>query len=158
MYPVVAILFAILTFAPASVFACSCVGLPDTEEQTLQMAAGADVIFAGTVQETVIRYWVSGAGQEFEMHARISVVEAFKGTDGSDEVVLWSHPPTCNARFDLLKTYLFFASKSESDGRLYTGSCSSYRYEPRDPANPPPSWPTRGTIMQVIWTLRSLVE
>ena len=152
----VAILASILMWSEP-ITACLCQSLPDDSDSIASMYADADIVILGTVMEAHVRSWVDGPIDRTEFSASIRVAESFKGVDGMHDIDLWSDASSCSASFDVRKTYLFFAHRSEEDGRHYTGRCKAFLYIPIEQMQPGQSWP-REKIEAALTTLRELRE
>ena len=136
-------------------FACTCGGIPDTDEGIAKIAASSDAVFLGRIEEATHRVWAAYQGNQSELSAKARVIEAFKGTSGQQEITIWTDVgSTCSAGFDPGRVYLFFASRSSDESRLYTTRCSAFPYIPID-ADPDKLWP-RETIEMALEALRAL--
>jgi hypothetical protein len=106
-------------------FACTCAGLPKTEDVAALWIERSDLVALVYVEEYSNRGWVENRLEKSDFYVRASIVRSFKGLPENSEIYIdLNSGSTCNAHFQLRYTYLVFAKGPEPSGRFETSMCS----------------------------------
>lgn len=114
-------IFALLIFSQYSVFACSCPTIGGIDQELKWKLKELQAVFSGKVIE------ITKVPQSRDISVKIEVKEIWKGRISLEvNITTPDHPGACGVLFEIGKSYLVFASRSD-EGNLTTGLCLNNR-------------------------------